>query len=281
MFFGRGDEISWINKSVWKKRERQPLLLHGALGSGKTSILNQLVIDPDSRLLITIIINTPQVIEDDVRDFLWGLSQSISSALSVAEKPSPPFYKRMLVLHPIQEFKKNFWFPLEKSLREERLLLAFDNSDILYGLSNGKNPGNELLDIILDLYLETDRIEYIMASSGAFNRKQSVAETMLDDSAVLEVSNFDLDDSLDIINLLYPFRVVDSVGRYIHDLTGGHPNDLQRLCYALYERCLHLGNTHITFADIAATLTMDVGPGDFHMPVFKRRNIYKHYIPGD
>jgi hypothetical protein len=186
----------------------------------------------------------------------------------------------MLVLNPLHEYMKKFWFPLADSLEDVRLLLAFDDADILYGTANGKNRKDEILDIILDLYEEVDNIEYLMVSSDVVSQRASVADQMIDESAVLELSNFDLDDSLDIINLAYPYRIVDSVGTYIHDLTGGHPNDLQRFCHALYERCFNMGITHITFADIAAALILDLGPGDFHMPVFKRKNIYKYHTPG-
>ncbi len=278
-FFGRHDEISWLRRAAWAEKGRAPLIILGSPGIGKTSIINRLVHDTDSQKLITISIDASQIFDVGVRDFLWRFSQRITKGLAERDRIAPSIQKRMLVLRPMEEFSKRFWMPLAESLRDERLLVAFDDADVLFGLSGERSSGDEILDIMSRLYKKAGTIEFLLVLSDSIKQKPPVGDLYFDKARILEVGNFDKQQSLDIIRQSYPRRVADIVGTYIHDLTGGHPNDLQRLCHALYERCLHLGINHITLADVAVTLAMDLDPGDFHMPVFKRRNIYKYRIP--
>ncbi len=278
-FFGRHDEISWIKRSVWTEKERQPLAIKGSPGIGKTSIVNRLVHDTDSQKLITIGIDASQIFDLDVRDFLWRFSQEITKGLAECGRVAPSLQKRMLVLRPLEVFSKRFWMPLAKTMSGERLLIAFDDADFLFGLLGERSPGIETLDIMSRLFKEVETIEFLLVLSDNVKRKPLEGDLLFDKLRILEIANFDKQQSLDIIRQAYPRRIADIVGTYIFNLTGGHPSDLQRLCHALYERCLHLGTNHITLADVAVTLAMDLVPGDFQMPVFKRRNIYKYRLP--
>lgn len=278
-FFGRRDEISWIRRAVWTEIERQPLVIRGSPGIGKTSIVNRLVHDTDSQNLTTIGIDASQIFDLNVRDFLWRFSQEITKGLASSDRVAPSIQKRMLVLRPVEVFSKRFWMPLAKIMSDERLLIAFDDADILFGLSEETSYGAEIVDIMSRLYKEVESIEFLLVLSDNVKRKQLAGDLLFDNSWILEIGNFDKQQSLDIIRQAYPRRIADIVGTFIYDLTGGHPSDLQRLCHALLERCLHLGINHITLADVAVTLAMDLDPGDFQMPVFKRRNIYKSRVP--
>ncbi|MGB3713649.1 MAG: ATP-binding protein [Candidatus Promineifilaceae bacterium] len=278
-FFGRHDEISWLRRSVWTEKERRPVAITGSPGIGKTSILNRLIHGTDSRKITTIVIDASQIFDLDGRDFLWRFSQKITKGLASSGRVAPSIQKRMLVLRPMEVFSKKFWIPLAKSMSNERLLVAFDDADVLFSLSGERSSGTEILDIMFRLYKEVETIEFLLVLSDNLRRNSSANDLLFDKARILEIGNFGKQQSLDIIRQSYPRRVADIVGTYIHDLTGGHPNDLQKLCHALYERCLHLGTNHITLADVAVTLAMDLDPSDFQMPVFKRRNIYKYRLP--
>jgi len=278
-FFGRGDDLSWLEYSAKKANIHQPLFLIGSPGTGKTTLVKRLVHSPELQNLTTIIIDTPHITQSDVREFFWGLSQSITKLLASRDKRAPPIQKRMLVLRPAHEFKKEFWMPLDESLGGERILLAFDKAEVLFTLQESDAQGHDTLDIILQLYSKISQIEFLFVLSDNISQNPSGARFLSDGTRIRLLKNFSFDQSVDIINQLHPYRITGDVRRYIHDLTGGHPNDLQRLCYMLYERCLQMGITHITMADIAVALQMDHAPGDYFMPVFRRRNIYKYKIP--
>lgn len=278
-FFGRRDEVSWITESVWTERGSQPLAIIGSPGIGKTSIVNRLVHGTESQKLTAVGIDTSQIFNLDVRDFLWRFSQEITSGLADSGRIAPSIQKRMLVLRPMKEFSKRFWMPLAKTMSDERLLVVFDDADSLFDLSGNKSSGTEITDIMTKLYKEVESIEFLLMLNDSVKMKPLANVLLIDKSRVLEIGNFNKQLSLDIIRQAYPRQIAEIVGTYIYNLTGGHPSDIQRLCHALYERCLHLGTNHITLADVAVTLAMDLDPGDFQMPVFKRRNIYKFRLP--
>jgi GTPase SAR1 family protein len=278
-FFGRRDEISWIKRAVWTEKERQPLAIIGWPGIGKTSIVNRLVHDKDSQKLTTIAIDTSQIWDLDARDFLWRFSQEITKGLAESGRVAPSIQKRMLVLRPFEVFRKRFWMPLAKTMSDERLLVVFDDADFLFDLSGKRSSETNTVDIMSRLYKEVETIEFLLVLNDNVKQRLIAGDLFFDKLRILEIGNFDEQQSIDIIRQAYPRRIAEIVGTNIHDLTGGHPNDLQRLCHALYERCLHLGTNHITLADVAVTLVMDLDPGDFQMPVFKRRNIYKYRLP--
>lgn len=278
-FFDRGHEQAWITYSAQKPRGDKPLFLMGPPGIGKTSLIKRAVEDPGEAFPTTIFVDVPRTFEAEVRDFLWGFSRLITSSLPNAASQSPQLEKRKLLLQPLDEFKNVFWIPLDESFAGERLLLVLDDAEILFDLHETDSPGNELLDIILQLYDEAKNIEILFVLSDRANGSLPIPRSMADESKILNLNNFDLDDALKIIDLLHPYRAANDVRKYIHDLTGGHPNDLQRLCHALFERCTQLGIAHITMADVAVALYMDPSPGDYYMPVYKRRNIYKYRFP--
>lgn len=275
-FFGRLDEISWLEQAVWSENSHQPLAIMGSPGIGKSSLISRLVDDSDSDNLTTLVVTTSDLIAIDVRDCLWRFSQKISLGLTARGRDAPPFHKRMLVLRPWEEFKKRFWIPLSNLMGDERLLLAFDDADILFRNPDPSSAESSLLDIMSQLGEEIEAVRFLLVLDDRIERKPSAVELLKDKDKLLALDRFDRQVSLDIISQIYPRRVANIVANYIFDLTGGYPNDLQRLCHALYERCLHLGTSHITTADVAVTLSIDLDPGEFFMPVFKRRNIYKY-----
>jgi hypothetical protein len=278
-FFDRGHEQAWITYSAQKPRGNKPLFLMGPPGIGKTSLVKRAAEDPGEEFLTTIIVDVPRAFEAEVRDFLWGFSQLITSSLANEALQMPQLEKRKLLLQPLEEFKDEFWIPLDESFAGERLLLVLDDAEILFDLHGTDSPGHELLDIILQLYNEAKHIEILFVLLDGARRSLSIPQLMAEETKILNMNNFDLDDALKIIDLLHPYRAANDVRKYIHDLTGGHPNDLQRLCHGLFERCTQLGITHITMADVAVVLYMDPSPSEYYMPVYKRRNVYKYRFP--
>jgi len=278
-FIGRGHEQAWITYSAQKPRGDKPLFLMGPPGIGKTSLVKRAAEDPGEENLTTIIVDVPRCFEVEARDFLWGFSQLIESGLANTASRPPQLIKRKLLLQPLEEFSKEFWIPVDNSFAGKRLFLVLDDADILFDLHETDSPGHDLLDIILQLRRVAYHIEILFVLDNEVRRTSTVTKLMADETKIQHLFNFDLDDALKIIDLLHPFRAANDVRKYIHDLTGGHPNDLQRLCHGLYGRCAQLGMTHITMADVAVVLYMDPSPNEYYMPIYKRRNIYKYRFP--
>ncbi|HSG18902.1 MAG TPA: hypothetical protein VLE70_21590, partial [Anaerolineae bacterium] len=123
----------------------------------------------------------------------------------------------------------------------------------LYGLLEMRAP----LDLLLTV---TGRVEAITESSlSPFRLANAYRLTNLKRHQTLQLARFS--DHMPIY---------EPVGIFIHELTAGHPGDVQCLCHALFDR--HLGRRHsqITAADVLAVLQHNISPSDFHGPVFRR-----------
>ena len=278
-FFHRGHELAWLSITALKPKGTQPLAVVGPPGIGKTSLLKRAADEPGSKNLKIIIIDAPAIVQIENREFLWSLAQEMSRELREFGIQAPELQKRRLLLNALNEFNTHFWNPLDQSLQDLRVLLVLDRAEVFFDLAEGDELGSDILNIMTDLYLEASNIEYLYVLYEVEAKYRQTAQILGEDAKVLELRNFKLEEALNIIDGLHPYWAAKDVRKYIHDLTGGHPNDLQRLCHALYERCSQQGISHITMADVTAVLTMDPNPSDFYMPVYKRRNIYKYRFP--
>ncbi|MFN2187564.1 MAG: AAA family ATPase [Candidatus Promineifilaceae bacterium] len=278
-FFHRGHELAWISYSGQKPRESKPLALVGPPGIGKTSLIKQAMADPGNKELQIIIIDAPSIVEIEVREFLWSFTERLSLELKRIGIAAPELQKRQLLHNAVHEFDTGFWEPLDDSLINQRLLLVLDAADLLFELAESNRLGSEILDIIHQLYLGSAHIEFLYVLFQVDRSNPSARCLFPYDDRILELRNFELEEALYIIDRFHPYWAAKDVRKYIHDLTGGHPNDLQRLCHILYNRCAQLGISHITMADVSAVLAMDPSPDDYYMPVYRRRNVYKYRFP--
>ncbi len=279
-FFGRRRYFLWIGDCLNDVIRHRPLVISGADGFGKTSFANQLVSARPIKDLITVQIEAHSILKSNLRDFFWRVSQAISSGLAIANQPAPPLQKRMLILRPEQEFMKRYWRPLDDILGTRKLLLVFDNIDLLMSPTSHEPRHEAVLDIMREIFDESNSIEYL------FFLRNGLREILIGDRVLFDalysarLSNFDRKVAFEIIRQAQPIRIVDRVASYIYELTAGHPNDLQRLCHALFERSIALGVSHITLADVAVTLSTDLTPGDFQTAVFERRKMLEYQLIG-
>lgn len=279
-FVGRQQVLSRIHSSFQDGSARRPLVLSGMAGIGRTSTIRKLASSKSPHSLITAHINTPGLIGDDIRDFLWRISEAIDDGVRDTGLQLPDLQKRMLVLRPIQVFRKRYWAPLDEVLGGRRLLLAFDDADVLaYGLA-GDSLESDILDIMHELFKNSSRIEFLFGLTGYAVSDSTGWLDFFEELRSVNIPKFEFDQSAELMRQASPFHILGDVGRYIHILTGGHPGDLQRLCHALYERCILLGISHVTMADVAVTLALSLSPGEFYTPVYDRQAMIKHDAAG-
>jgi formylglycine-generating enzyme required for sulfatase activity len=84
------------------------------------------------------------------------------------------------------------------------------------------------------------------------------------------VSNFSLEMTLDFLRRSALFNTSSVVGKYIYYLTDGHPGDIQRYCYKLYQRRKSNKLLHITLADVVAVTRQSKGTNGFQTPVLHK-----------
>ena len=209
-FFNRGHELAWLIYSAQRPKGHHPLILTGAPGTGKSSLVNRLAVSLENEKLILLVLNSRKLRGMDGRDFLWYFYEQASSNLTSSGFKGPELERRQLILHPLIEFKEEYWSPLDALLSDNRLLVIFDEADILFDLDERQRAGRSLLDIILELYRDSVNIEFLLVLEDA-GKGAKMAEYVADDGRILELGNFELDEALSIVDQLHPFRVANDV----------------------------------------------------------------------
>ena len=88
------------------------------------------------------------------------------------------------------------------------------------------------------------------------------------------------DETTSLLKIAGQYTIPDYVCGYIFRLTSGHPADVQRLAYHIFERSVEAGYRFVTVADVLAILSSDLKSGDFYQPVYgQRESAMLHYSP--
>jgi hypothetical protein len=86
------------------------------------------------------------------------------------------------------------------------------------------------------------------------------------------LSLFTRQETKDLLIRAMSFPVYTDLSGFLHDLTGGHPGDLQRLGHALHEYGSSRRLRQITLVDVLAVLEYQLQPKVFQTAVHRRRD---------
>ncbi len=269
-FVDRAAASKWIWDALHQTPATSALTISGSHGVGKTSLLFHLVDTGQESDIGVLYADIRAMNLSNISAFLWQLAKTIMVGMEDLGLSGPRIEKRMLVLNPLLVFRQRFWQPLLSRALETPLLLAWDNFDCLaerpdgdhnvqairaylYGLLETESP----LDLLLTV---TGRVEAIVENSlSPFRLERSYRMTNLNREQTLQLTRYS-----------DRFPVFEPVAEFIHDLTAGHPGDVQRLCHVLFERHLARGHTQIAAADVLAVLQQELSPSEFSGAVYRR-----------
>lgn len=269
--YGREKLLSRLDQMVSDKEHYKPLLLFGPEGIGKTSLLVHFLMSRIQRHSPGTLVDTRTLIGFNLQDFLWRTSQAINRALKQLSIPTPPLQKRSLVLRPEHEFRKLFWLPLLETLGDRRLIVALDDAEqLLSGSPSGEQHRN-IIETLQRLDEMSPKVIIFFVCTDLPDQWPPERTLYLKEIRTIELRPFAPETSAQVLRQIEPPYVADETAAYIHSLTGGHPQDLQRLGHALYERSAQLGIRQITIADVMAELATNLSPADFSSAVYRRR----------
>jgi formylglycine-generating enzyme required for sulfatase activity len=272
MFFGRAEVLAWIAKMLHKGHTNEPLILYGLPGVGKSSILKQLELGRLGEESTVIQTNIQDLPLDNLCSFLWTLAEKINQETISSEVQvivSPVEYNHFSA-DPAAAFDQFLSIIEEDRVEDNQLILAFDDLDILAGQSQSGFPEHEILTFLHTFLQQKEKLAYLFTFNGPLEKLPTDALAPFKLTQQFEVSNFDLETTLTFLKRSALFNTSAAVGKYIFNLTGGHPGDIQRFCHALYERRLNNQLLHITLADVVAVTRQAKRQNGFQTAVYRR-----------
>ncbi len=272
MFFGRSELFSWIEDMLQNRPLGEPLILFGPPGVGKSSILKQLALGRLGEGMAVFQTDIKNLPLENLCSFLWALAEKINEdtvSSDVKILVSPVEYSRFSA-EPGAAFEEFLAIIREDRLQEKQLVMAFDDLDILIGQSQEGYPEYEILSYLHNLLQRDKDLSCIITLNVPVDKLPPNALAPFNLSNQFEVSNFDLETTLTFLKQSVLFNTSAVVGEYIFKLTDGHPGDIQRLCYRLYERRLKNQLLHITLADVASITRQSVQENGFQTAVHKK-----------
>lgn len=273
MFFGHTDVFAWLAAMLNEGITDEPLILYGSPGVGKSSVLKQLEGGRLGEEITVIQTNIQNLPLDNLCSFLWALAEKINHetiASDVQIIVSPVAYSQFSA-DPAAAFALFISLIREERLKPaNQLVLAFDDLDILAGQSQPGFPEHEILTFLHTFLQQEKKLAYLFTLNSPPEKLPANALAPFKLSQQFEVSNFDLETTLTFLKQSALFNTSAAVGKYIFNLTSGHPGDIQRFCHALYERRLNNQLLHITLADVVAVTRQSKGKNDFQTAVHRR-----------
>ncbi|MFZ0544249.1 MAG: SUMF1/EgtB/PvdO family nonheme iron enzyme [Candidatus Promineifilaceae bacterium] len=272
MFFGHTRVFTWIEETLREESVKEPLILYGPPGVGKSSILRQLENGYLGEWPTVIYLKMNELPLGTLTDFLWKLAIHIRESIISAGKNIrvPVVDRSRFKAEPDSAFDGYLNRVIARLSGEGQLVLAFDDLDILVGKSQEGYPEYTILTYLHDLLQREDKLVYIFTLSREIDTLPSYALAPFQLSERHPVSNFDLETTLAFLRQSALFNTSAVIGEYIYHLTGGHPGDIQRYCHELYERQQNNRLLHISLADVVAVTRQSRESGSFQTPVNQR-----------
>lgn len=275
-YINRDRASNWVKENL-KNKISLPLIIEGEPGVGKTTMLLEVKNIGQQLELISLYVDLKGISTGSFIDFLWGLGRAISRELLNAEIEPPPLEKRMLVIRPWQAFRQRFWQQLPAEVQNRGLLLILDNFDRLASKLATPETNRAFRQYLYELLSSSQEMYLVAAITGrlaTFSPPELVPFNRL---LRHELTLLSEEQTHKLLNMNGTYHISTPVATYIHSLTWGHPGDVQRLGYALFERMSNNNFTTTTVADVVSTLRTDMKPGNFKRAVIKQRAKVSYY----
>ena len=272
MFVGRGQAFQWLKDEIATTSKLPPLVIEGPEGLGKTSFLKQIAAGRLGDSVIPIYLDIDELPIENLTEFLWALAKITMAGLEKQHINGPTMEKRLLILRPWQAFNQHFWHHLPESSGSRSFLFLVDNFDVLVADEFENRTANIYRHRLFELFQTDHRIVVLFTLKGRIEAYDPQSLSPFDIARNYRLPVFNLQETNELLIRAMSFPVFTDLSTFVHDLTGGHPGDLQRLCHALHEHGSSRRLRQITLADVLAVLESQLQPKVFHTAVYRRRD---------
>jgi sulfatase modifying factor 1 len=256
LFVGRKalfDDLRFLlNESDGKSSK--PIVLYGPEQIGKTAVIQQIRNGRLDAPYYPIYIDLNEITLDSDSSFYWDLAHKVKMHANKKQTATLKSFKQTtFIAAPLQAFYLQLVKPLADALKDQKLLLLFDN---LNTLTNQIHEGKISPNLIIDLHNELRQ-----ANNAASIFALSIPDTTLQAFSDLPFSQWvhgiyinalTEQEVYDLVKQPMGVTIVDAVTSYIYNLTNGHPANTKKICQDIFDYQQKNGLKHITVADIIA-----------------------------
>lgn len=281
MFVGRDQGFQWIRDEISSALKLPPLAIEGPEGMGKTSFLKQIHSGRLGASVVPIYLDVKELPVENLTEFLWSLAKITMAGLERHSIDGPTMEKRLLILRPWQAFNHHFWHQLEETAGGRSILFLLDNFDEVVADEFEDRTKNVYRKRLFELFKTNQRIVVLFTLKGRIEAYDPQSLSPFDIARSYRLSFFSQQETNDLLNRAMSFPVFDDLSTFVHNLTGGHPGDLQCLGYALHEYGSSRRLRQITLVDVLAVLEHQLQPKEFQTAVHRRRDEISLQYPGE
>ena len=227
----------------------KPILLHGAHRIGKTSVLRQIESGRFGPDFLTVYLDLNELAMDSLSAFLWAFAQTAVTSLRQLRLELDDPELTDFVADPQRAFQEQCLQPIQSKLDGRQLIILCDNAQKLHQqIERGTLPANGFA-ILNQLIHSQPRAQCIFALELPPSHPPE-AHPFLQNTHNYPLDPLNETEAIALIREPVRYTIVRDVAQYIYTLTNGHPYDLQRICYALYERHEEHHLQQMTIADV-------------------------------
>lgn len=247
LFVGRETAVSWVQTQLAQPADAQkPLLIAGPARSGKTALLRHLTtLRFEPQHFTPLYIDVSTLPTNSPGSFLRALAFEIHQATNTEFT----LRKTQFIAEPLHAFYQQGLQPA--LVAHERFLLLFDNVDALLAAANG-HVSIDLLLALHELLQQAHQSTCLLALTLPDPAPAESEPPWLAQTAAFTLDYLTAAETAVLVQDPVPYPVVADVSDYIHTVTGGRPDAVQRLCHDLFTRWQQQHLQQITVADAAA-----------------------------
>ena len=251
-FVGRTEIFEAIGAAAATAKAATPVLLIGPAGSGKSSILKQLEADRAGLPYHFVRISCRRLSLHNVPGCLWTLAQEIGTALE-QRGFAPPFLERGdFIARPHLTFQQRFLAPLLTEMERQGLMLMLDDTEPLVEDGAGQVPARQLRETLYRFSLADERLHLLFALTGQEDKMEAFDLAPFEPEQTVAIGPLSREETHKLLAGAAPFKVYDEVADYAYRLSGGHPEKVERLGHALFQRWQAGKSGQITLTDLIA-----------------------------
>lgn len=272
MFVGRDKGFQWLRDEISTTSRLPPLAIEGPEGMGKTSFLKQILAGRLGDIVIPIYLDIRELPFENLTEFLWSLAKITMAGLEGQTIDGPTMEKRLLILRPWQAFNHHFWRQLTAATGDSSILFLVDNFDDVIADEFEDQTMNIYRHRLFELFQTDHKIVTLFTLKSRIEAYDPQSLSPFDNAKSYRLNFFTQLETNELLIRAMSFPVFTDISAFIHDLTGGHPGDLQRLGHALHDYGSSRRLRQITMVDILAVLEYQLQPKVFHTAVHRRRD---------
>ncbi|MEZ4864206.1 MAG: AAA-like domain-containing protein [Caldilineaceae bacterium] len=257
-FVGRQSDLQFIRDTLRSVESNVAIVLTGERRMGKTSLLQQLLVQLRNDYAPVYLDCQALGIEPGLGRFLYDVAEAVAAAAELPRPNAADFADR-----PSAFFERTFLPQVQQALGQRRLVLLFDEFEELQARVDRGRLEPELFPYLRHLIQHSGleggtRFAVLFAGTHRLHElNPAYWSAFFNVAHHRRLTHLHIDDARHLITIpVTPHLHYDDLAlAQMLRLTGGHPYFLQLLCYVIVNTANHEERGYVSLAQVQAALT--------------------------